>query len=502
MDDQKNKMNTSEFHKVIIIGGGFAGLGAAIKMKEQGIEDFILLEKGDELGGVWRENTYPGCACDVPSALYSYSFEPNPKWSRVFAPQAEIKTYLQDVAAKHQIMPFVRLGHEALSATWSDQDGCWIIQTNQGEFRAQFSIMACGPMHEPVLPAVSGIENFAGEIFHSSRWRHDIDLTGKRVAVIGTGASAIQFVPQIQPQVSQLTVFQRTAQWILPKSDMNLPKPVQALFKLLPLTQQLMRGGVYGIFETINGGIQSPTAMKQFQRLAKLHLQLTIKDPELRRKLTPDFIIGCKRILQSNNWYPALAQPNVRVIASGLAKVEGNTLIASDGSQCEADIIILGTGFEIAEPPIAKRVFNRFGQSMAEVWQGSPEGYKGTMVADCPNGFLMFGPNVAVSSSAFIIIEAQLTHIMDALRQAIELDIQTIEPDPEKTAVYNEKIQAALQSTVWNKGGCQSYFLDRNGRNSVAWPWTTFKLREQLSAFNLAEYRLNHASEQQESVSV
>lgn len=502
MDDQKNKMNTSEFHKVIIIGGGFAGLGAAIKMKEQGIEDFILLEKGDELGGVWRENTYPGCACDVPSALYSYSFEPNPKWSRVFAPQAEIKNYLQDVAEKHQIMPFVRLGHEALSATWSDQDGCWIIQTNQGEFRAQFSIMACGPMHEPVLPAVSGIENFAGEIFHSSRWRHDIDLTGKRVAVIGTGASAIQFVPQIQPQVSQLTVFQRTAQWILPKSDMNLPKPVQALFKLLPLTQQLMRGGVYGIFETINGGIQSPTAMKQFQRLAKLHLQLTIKDPELRRKLTPDFIIGCKRILQSNNWYPALAQPNVRVIASGLAKVEGNTLIASDGSQCEADIIILGTGFEIAEPPIAKRVFNRFGQSMAEVWQGSPEGYKGTMVADCPNGFLMFGPNVAVSSSAFIIIEAQLTYIMDALRQAIELDIQTIEPDPEKTAVYNEKIQAALQSTVWNKGGCQSYFLDRNGRNSVAWPWTTFKLREQLSTFNLAEYRLNHASEQQESVSV
>ena len=502
MDDQKNKMNTSEFHKVIIIGGGFAGLGAAIKMKEQGIEDFILLEKGDELGGVWRENTYPGCACDVPSALYSYSFEPNPKWSRVFAPQAEIKTYLQDVAAKHQIMPFVRFGHEALSATWSDQDGCWIIQTNQGEFRAQFSIMACGPMHEPVLPAVSGIENFAGEIFHSSRWRHDIDLTGKRIAVIGTGASAIQFVPQIQPQVSQLTVFQRTAQWILPKSDMNLPKSVQALFKLLPLTQQLMRGGVYGIFETINGGIQSPTAMKQFQRLAKLHLQLTIKDPELRRKLTPDFIIGCKRILQSNNWYPALAQPNVSVIASGLAKVEGNTLIASDGSQCEADIIILGTGFEIAEPPIAKRVFNRFGQSMAEVWKGSPEGYKGTMVADCPNGFLMFGPNVAVSSSAFIIIEAQLTYIMDALRQAIELDIQTIEPDPEKTAVYNEKIQAALQSTVWNKGGCQSYFLDRNGRNSVAWPWTTFKLREQLSAFNLAEYRLNHASEQQESVSV
>ena len=492
MKQHKNNSNAQHLYKVIIVGGGFAGLGAAIKLKQAGIEDFILLEKASEMGGVWRENTYPGCACDVPSALYSYSFEQNPAWSRVFAQQKEIKQYLFDVADKYQIMPHVRLKHEALDAKWSDAEQCWIIQTTQGELRSQFTILACGPMHEPVLPAVRGIENFKGEIFHSSQWRHDLDLIGKRVAVIGTGASAIQFVPQIQPHVKQLTIFQRTAQWILPKSDIPLFAPVRSLFKFLPLTQQLMRGSVYGIFETINGGIQSPAAMKQFQKIAKWHLNSHIKDPILRSKLTPDFIIGCKRILQSNNWYPALAQKNVDVIASGLTEIQGNTLIAANGERCEVDIIILGTGFEIAEPPIANRVYNRFGQKMSDVWRGSPEGYMGTMIENCPNGFLMFGPNVAVSSSAFIIIEAQLNYIMDALKQAEQLGIQTIEPNPEITRKFNEKVQSALQSTVWNKGGCQSYFIDRNGRNSTAWPWTTFKLKEKMKKFNLNEYLIDH----------
>ena len=492
MEQQNNKANNKNFYKVIIVGGGFAGLGAAIKLKEAGIEDFILLEKASEMGGVWRENTYPGCACDVPSALYSYSFEQNPTWSRVFAQQKEIKQYLFDVVNKYKVMPHVHLNQEALNAQWSDQDQCWIIQTNRGEFRSQFAILACGPMHEPVLPKVKGIKNFTGEIFHSSQWRHDIDLTGKRVAVIGTGASAIQFVPQIQPIVKQLTVFQRTAQWILPKSDMPLLAPIRAIFKLLPLTQQLLRGSVYGIFETINGGIQSPTAMKQFQKLAQWHLNHQIKNQQLREKLTPNFIIGCKRILQSNNWYPALAQNNVNVIASGLAEIKGDTLIAESGEQCEADVIILGTGFEIAEPPIANRVYNRFGQRMSDVWQGSPEGYMGTMVENCPNGFLMFGPNVAVSSSAFIIIEAQLAYIMSAIQQADQLGIKTIEPNPQITKSFNEKVQDALQTTVWNKGGCQSYFIDRNGRNSTVWPWTTFKLREKMKHFELGEYLVDY----------
>lgn len=482
---------TIPFHRVIVIGGGFAGLGAAIKLKQAGIQDFILLEKADELGGVWRENTYPGCACDVPSALYSYSFEPNPTWSRVFAGQAEIKQYLQNTAQKYQVLPHVHFNHEALAATWSDTKQCWIIKTNQGELHSQFAIMACGPMHEPVIPNIQGLKDFKGEIFHSSRWRHDVDLTGKRVAVIGTGASAIQFVPQIQPLVKELTVFQRTPHWILPKSDMPLPSAVQTLFKYIPVTQSVMRGSVYGIFETLNGGLQSNAAMRQVQRIAEFHIKQGIKDPELRAKVTPNYVIGCKRILQSNEWYPALAQNNVNVVAGALSEVNGKQLIASDGTTFEADMIILGTGFEVAEPPIAQRVYNRYGQSMSDVWQGSPEGYMGTMVADCPNGFLMFGPNIAVSSSAFIIIEAQLTYIMDALKQAIQNNIKTIEPDPVRMADFNQRVQEALQTTVWNKGGCQSYFIDRNGRNSTVWPWTTFKMRQQLSRFNLNEYLID-----------
>ncbi|MEB6479977.1 flavin-containing monooxygenase [Acinetobacter vivianii] len=491
------KSKAIPFHRVIVIGGGFAGLGAAIKLKEAGIHDFILLEKADELGGVWRENTYPGCACDVPSALYSYSFEPNPSWSRVFAGQAEIKQYLQNTAQKYQVLPHVYFQHEALAASWSDQQQCWIVRTNQGEFHAQFTIMACGPMHEPVIPDVNGLKDFKGEIFHSSRWRHDLDLTGKRVAVIGTGASAIQFIPQIQPLVKQLTVFQRTPHWVLPKSDMPLPRPIQTVFKYLPVAQSLMRGSVYGIFETLNGGLQSNAAMQQVQRIAEFHIKQGIKDAELRRKVTPNYVIGCKRILQSNEWYPALARPNVEVVAAGLSEVKDNRLFASDGRSVEADVIILGTGFEVAEPPIAQRVFNRHGQSMSEVWQGSPEGYMGTMVADCPNGFLMFGPNIAVSSSAFIIIEAQLAYIIDALKQAIQQNIQTIEPDPVRMAQFNQRVQEALKTTVWNKGGCQSYFIDRNGRNSTVWPWTTFKMRQQLSHFNLNEYLIDRQVEPQ-----
>ena len=482
-----------KMHEVIVVGGGFAGIGAVIKLREAGINDVLLLEKAAELGGVWRENTYPGCACDVPSALYSFSFAPNPLWSRVFAGQAEIKAYLQGVAESYRVLPMVKFQHEVITAAWSDTDACWHLQTNHGEFHARFVIMAGGPMHEPVLPSVPGLSEFSGDVFHSSRWRHDIDLNNKRVAVIGTGASAIQFVPAIQPTVGKLMVFQRTPHWVLPKMDQALPGIVQRLFKRLPLAQLAVRGAVFGIFETLNGGMQNIAAMKQFQRLAKFNLHRAVKNPMLRSRLTPQYTIGCKRVLQSNDWYPALVQPNVDVVSSALAKVTGNTLVAADGSTYEADVIILGTGFEIAEPPIAKRVFNRHGQRMSDVWQGSPEGYMGTMVADCPNAFLMFGPNIAVSSSAFLIIEAQLAYVVDAIEKARELNLRSIETDPLRVADFNARVQSALEDSVWNRGGCTSYFIDRNGRNSTVWPWSTLEMKRQLSQFNLDEYRVTRA---------
>lgn len=480
--------------EIAILGAGFAGIGAAIRFQQAGITDFVVLEKASEIGGVWRENTYPGCACDVPSALYSYSFAPNPNWSRMFAEQAEIKAYLQDTAERFGVMPYVKLHHEMLDSSWDDMQKHWVVQTNAGVFLARFIVMACGPMHEPVYPNIKGLKKFKGMTFHSAGWRHDYDLQGKRVAVIGTGASAIQFVPKIQPQVAKLILIQRTPQWVLPKLDQELPKIAQTIFKHAPVTQKTLRGTVYGVFETLNGSMQHPQLMKKIQRLATFNINRAIKSNELRSKLTPDFIIGCKRILQSNDWYPALVRPNVDIVHSGVSEIQGNTIIASDGTTHDVDAIILATGFEVTTPQVSHRVRGRSGQSMAEVWQGSPEGYMGTMTAGCPNAFLMFGPNLAVSSSAVIIIEAQLNYILDALKQVHQHKIKTIDVDPESQVQFNRKVQDALQDSVWNTGGCQSYFIDVNGRNSTIWPWSTFEMRHQLSRFDLSQYIVNEAS--------
>lgn len=405
-----------KFH-VVIIGAGFAGIGAAIKLQEAGFTDFVVLEKADEIGGVWRANTYPGCACDVPSALYSYSFAPNPQWSRVFAQQQEIKTYIQHVAQQFDVKKYVRFGYEMLESAWDDQAKHWVVKTNQGLIHARFAIMAGGPMHQPVLPKIKGLETFKGAQFHSAEWNHDFDLNGKKVAVVGAGASAIQFVPEIQAQVEKLTLLQRTPQWVLPKMDQSLPKLAQALFKVLPVTQRLTRYGVYGVFESLNSSMHHPKLVSHIERLAKLNIRLGVKDPALREKLLPDFTIGCKRVLQSNQWYPALAKSNVEVLRCGVEEVRGNTLIASDGTEREVDAIIFGTGFEVSNPPIAKQIRNKHGKTMDEVWQGSAKGYLGTVVEGCPNAFVMFGPNIAVSSSALIIIEAQLAYILDMLKK-------------------------------------------------------------------------------------
>ncbi|ENW07497.1 flavin-containing monooxygenase [Acinetobacter beijerinckii] len=481
-----------KFH-VVIIGAGFAGIGAAIKLQEAGFTDFVVLEKADEIGGVWRANIYPGCACDVPSALYSYSFAPNPQWSRVFAQQQEIKTYIQNVAQQFDVKKYVRFGYEMLESAWDDQAKHWVVKTNQGLIHARFAIMAGGPMHQPVLPKIKGLETFKGAQFHSAEWNHDFDLNGKKVAVVGAGASAIQFVPEIQAQVEKLTLLQRTPQWVLPKMDQSLPKLAQALFKVLPVTQRLTRYGVYGVFESLNSSMHHPKLVSQIERLAKLNIRLGVKDPELREKLLPDFTIGCKRVLQSNQWYPALAKPNVEVLRCGVEEVRGNTLIASDGSQHEVDAIIFGTGFEVSNPPIAKQIRNKHGKSMDEVWQGSAKGYLGTVVEGCPNAFVMFGPNIAVSSSALIIIEAQLTYILDMLKKVQAQQIETVEIRAEVLEQYNDEIQAALKNTVWNTGGCSSYFIDRNGRNSTLWPWTTFEMRSRLAYCDLNDYLLGFA---------
>lgn len=474
---------------IVIIGAGVSGIGAAVRLLQQGFTDFVILEKYDDLGGTWRDNTYPGCACDVPSALYSYSFAQKPDWSRAFAGQAEILDYVHNTARQQGVKPFIRYGVTVEDSRWSEQQQQWQLQTAQGTIVANKLISAVGYLHEPIMPALPGLKDFPGEVFHSSRWNHNCDLTGKRVAVIGTGASAIQFIPEIQPQVHTLSVFQRTPQWILPKPDHRIPAIERAFFNL-PLTLNSWRKILYGALEIFGVGFRRPGLLKVVQKLAERHLQRKVKDAELRAKLTPDYTLGCKRVLLSNNYYPAMSKLNVNLHATGVAEIRDNRVVGQDGSEAEADVIILGTGFHVSDVPIAGHVFGRDGRSLDQVWGGSPEAYRGTCVHNFPNFFLILGPNLAIgNNSAFVVIEAQLNYILGALQTMRRNQLQTLEVKATVQQDYNQLVQAGLQTTVWNTGGCSSYYLDKNGKNSIGFPWSSNRMQALLKHFDPASYQ-------------
>jgi cyclohexanone monooxygenase len=474
---------------VLVIGAGISGIGAAIQLLENGFEDFVVLEKTQDLGGTWRDNTYPGCACDVPSALYSYSFAQNPDWSRVFARQPEILDYVKDVAHRHDVGSHIRYGEPVQDAVWNESDRRWWVRSARAQYRARVVISCTGYLHEPQIPDLPGLKDFPGTLFHSSHWNHAHDLSGKRVAVIGTGASAIQFVPEIQPLVSELRIYQRTPQWILPKADGPIPKIGNRLGRL-PFVLDGIRAGFYAAFETFGIGFRRPALLRQAEKIATAHLRRQVKDPLLRKKLQPDYTMGCKRVLLSNNYYPALTQPNVEVLATGVKDVRGRTLIGHDGSAREVDTIILGTGFHVTDQPIAGIVRGTDGRSLAEVWAGSPQAYRGTTIAGFPNLFLVLGPNIGIGhNSAFIVIEAQLGYALDALRTMRQQRLERVEVRRKVQTVYNDRVQRELRGTVWNTGGCSSYYLDRNGRNSTGFPWSTLEMRRLLAKFDLGSYQ-------------
>ncbi len=478
-------------HRVIIIGGGFSGLGVAIRLLAEGIRDFILIEKADQLGGTWRDNTYPGCACDVPSQLYSFSFAPSSEWSRVFAEQPEIQKYLLQVAEQHGVMPYVRLGCEARAVRWDDAGQRWQLETSQGSMSASVVVAGLGPLHVPKQPNIPGIERFTGTIFHSARWRHDHELRGRKVAVVGTGSSAIQFVPKIQPGLAQLVLFQRTAPWVLPKPDHAYPAIEKAAFRHLPGFRTIYRNTIYGALELLQLAQRKPAVMQQVQRIGLAHLRRSVRDPELRRLLTPEFTLGCKRLLLSNTYYPALQQPNVKVVPGALAEIRERSVIGDDGVEHEVDTIIFGTGFHVTDPPAAKHVFGRDGRSLAELWRGSPQAYLGTTIAGFPNFFFMIGPNLGNGhSSALVLIEAQAKYIADAIATMSRDRLTSIDVRADVQVRYNAEVQAALATTVWNAGGCASYYLDANGRNSTIYPWTTIDLRHRLRRFDVEHYVL------------
>ena len=477
---------------VLVVGAGFAGIGAAIKLEENGFDDFALLEKSDRLGGTWRDNTYPGCACDVPSAVYSFSFAPNPDWSRAFAEQPEIQDYLERTADEYGVRRRIHFGTEVLDASWDGTN--WKVKTSAGDYSARVLIAGAGPLHEPIVPDLPGLDSFEGKAFHSARWDHDHDLTGKKVAVVGTGSSAIQFVPRIQPKVAQLYLFQRTAPWVIPKMDREIKPGEKSLYARFPAVQKAFRAAQYNFFELVQLAMRRPRVMDRIGRLMSLHLKSQVKDPELRRQLTPKFTLGCKRLLLSNTYYPALQQPNATVVPHGVAAVRPNAVVGADGVEREVDTIIFGTGFHVTDPPISERVRGTDGRSVAETWAGSPRGYLGTTVAGFPNFFLFIGPNIANGhSSAIGLIESQLAYMIDALKTMQTRRLATVEVRRDVQDAWNERVQEALKGMVWTAGGCKSYYLDKNGTNSTIYPWTTIDLRRKTAHFRPEDYVLRDA---------
>jgi cation diffusion facilitator CzcD-associated flavoprotein CzcO len=480
---------------IAIVGSGFAGIGAAVRLRQAGFEDFVVLERAEDVGGTWRDNSYPGCACDVPSHLYSFSFAPNPEWSRSFSTQPEIWSYLRRVADEHGVTGKTRFGAEVLDAAWDDEAGRWEIETKAGDLTARVLVAGFGGLAEPKLPDVKGIADFPGTIFHSAQWNHDHDLTGERVAVVGTGASSIQFLPQIQPKVKELHLFQRTPPWVMPRFDRDLTRAEHLLFKHLPFTQRLARAGIYWSRESMVIGMAwNPKLLKGLQLLGKRFIRRSISDRETRRKVTPDYTIGCKRILISNDYLPALDKPNVEVIASGLAEVRGNTVVGADGTEREVDTIILGTGFYVTDSPMAERVRGADGRSLAEVWEGSMQAHRGTTVAGFPNYFHLVGPNTGLGHNSIVyMIESQLNYLVGALETMRREGAHSVEVDAAAQARYNAGVQKAMQGTVWTEGGCASWYIDSQGRNTTLWPGFTFRFRALTRAFDAEHYTLRPA---------
>lgn len=493
------KDNSTHF-QIAVVGSGFGGLGTSIRLKKEGINDFIVFERADDVGGTWRDNTYPGCACDVQSHLYSFSFALNPDWSRMYSPQPEIWSYLQRCAKDYGILPHIRFRHEVRNASWDQSHQCWQIETSQGNFTADILVAGVGALCEPSYPQLQGIENFQGNAFHSARWDHDYDLTGRNVAVIGTGASAIQFVPAIQPNVGKLYLFQRTPPWIIPRQDRPITDFEHMLFRNFPLTQRLARMAIYLLREIFVVHFRHPRVMQLNSRIAARHLGKSIADPKLREKLTPKYTVGCKRILISNDYYPSLCRPNVEVVTDRIREVRPNSIVSEDGSERQIDAVIYGTGFHVSDLPFAERVRGREGRTLAETWHGSPKAHLGTTISGFPNFFLLLGPNTGLGHSSVVyMIESQIEHVMSAVRFMRNNGIAAVEPRPEAQAEFINEVDKMMCGTVWTEGGCKSWYLDASGRNSALWPSFTWRFRRRVARFDPIEYLMTASVEGKES---
>jgi cation diffusion facilitator CzcD-associated flavoprotein CzcO len=474
--------------RIVVIGAGFGGIGLGIKLKAAGLDDFVILEKSDSVGGVWRENRYPGAACDVPSHLYSFSFEPRADWPRKYAGQADILDYLVHCARKYGLAPHIRFGAEVTEARWDETSNHWIVRSRDGSvFETQSLVTATGQLSKPVIPPLAGLTDFAGPTFHSAQWRPDVDLAGKRVAVIGTGASAIQFVPAIAPLADKLTVFQRSAAYVLPKPDKVYPAWQLALFRRIPGALRLSRMLQYFTHEvTAFAFVTFPSALKVKRPAFRRHLRDGVGDPAVRARLVPNYRLGCKRILLSNDYFQAFDRPNVALVTEDIREIRADAIVTADGTEQKIDCIIFGTGFAATDFLVPMKVTGVAGQDLHQVWKDGAEAYLGMTVAGFPNFFMLYGPNTNLSHNSIVfMLESQIRYVVACLQRL--RGARSIEVKQDVQNRFNARLQQRLRHTVWAKG-CASWYLTAGGRNTTNWPGYTFEFRLRTRAPKWNDY--------------
>ncbi|MCL7944715.1 NAD(P)/FAD-dependent oxidoreductase [Marinobacter sp. ATCH36] len=481
---------------VLIIGTGFGGLGMAIQLKKSGINSFLMLEKANAVGGTWRDNTYPGAACDVQSHLYSFSFEPKHDWSRKFGLQPEILGYMQHCVEKYGLADHIRFGKEVASAAFDETGNTWTVTTTDGDsFNADIVVTATGQLNQPAWPNIPGLETFTGKMFHSARWDHDYDLNGKKVAVIGTGASAIQFVPEIVPRAKSLRLFQRSAAWVLPKPDRPFYRWEQTLFHKIPAWDRLYRYLIYWKNESrALAFTRFNSLLEIFAWQAKRFAKSEVGDPVKLRHLIPDYKIGCKRILISNDWYRAVDQPHVNLVTAGIEGVTENGVVTTDGALHKVDAIIVGTGFAASEFLSPMEITGRNGVSLNQAWSNGSEAYKGITVSGFPNLFMLYGPNTNLAHNSIVyMLESQVRYVLSCIDSLRNTPGAAMDVKPDRLSEFSATVQQKLQSSVW-ESGCQSWYLDENGRNTVNWPGFTFTYRKATQQVNPDDYEFLQAS--------
>lgn len=490
-----NASTITEDTDIIIIGTGFSGLAMGAQLKRRGQQSFIMLERADAVGGTWRDNQYPGAACDQPSHMYSLSFRLNPDWSSAFSAQPEIWEYLRATAREEHLMPHIRFNTEVLDASWDEEKQHWTVTTAGGAFTGRVLISAAGLLSEPKMPAIKGLETFTGDLFHSARWDHRTPLAGKRVGVIGTGASGIQIVPEVAKEAAHLAVFQRTPHWIVPRADREYTDYEKGMFRKEPATMQRLRTQMF--WENEERFAQRaaiPSLLAQATNLAVGHLRAQVPDEQLRGKLTPNYEIGCKRILKSNDYYPALQRDNVDLVTGGIEKIDGNTVVMQNGDRHRLDALVLATGFEATDPPIAKRIHGRARCSLSERWSKGSEAYKTTSVSGFPNLFILGGPNTGIGhNSQVYMFEAQVEHVLGALDYMSVNHISALEVTLAAEDEFRDSIDRRASTTVWLTGGCSTWYIDsRNGRLTTLWPDYSHTFQEEIAPFTPSAYRSVH----------